>query len=84
MKTRMIFECDKCGKKSSDRDEIMKCEASHLGLTVVEMEEWERLKADVRYKGTIVSTYKNENTDRDFDKAIYRLMEFEKEHGLIG
>lgn len=82
MRLHTIFECEKCGRKSSDRAEIMECEASHLGLTVVEKQEWERLKEDVRYKGVIVSSTKNEITDRDFDEAISRVLEFEKQHGV--
>lgn len=84
MKVYTIFECEKCGKKSSNRVEIMECEASHLGLTVVEKQEWERLKEDVRYSGSVVSTTKNEMTDKDFDEAIKRVMDFEKEHGIKG
>lgn len=49
MKMYTIFECEKCGKKSSNKAEIMECEASHLGLTVAEKQEWERLKEEVRY-----------------------------------
>lgn len=82
MKLHTIFECEECGKQSSDRAEIMKCEASHLGLTIAEKQEWERLKEDARYKGSIVSRTKNEVTDRDFDEAIRRVLEFEKRHGV--
>lgn len=84
MKLHTIFECEECGKQSSDRAEILECEASHLGLTVAEKQEWERLKENVRYKGSIVSTTKNETTDKDFDEAIKRVMDFEKEHGIKG
>ena len=84
MKMYTIFECEKCGKKSSNKAEIMECEASHLGLTVAEKQEWERLKEEVRYRGSVVSTTKNEVTDKDFDEAIKRVMDFEKEHGIKG
>lgn len=84
MKVYTIFECEKCGKKSSNRAEIMGCEASHLGLTVAEKQEWERLKENVRYRGSVVSTTKNEVTVKDFDEAIKRVMDFEKEHGIKG
>lgn len=84
MKVYAIFECEKCGKKSSNRAEIMECEASHLGLTVAEKQEWERLKENVRYRGSVVSTTKNEVADKDFDEAIKRVMDFEKEHGIKG
>lgn len=84
MELHTIFECEKCGKQSSDRVAILECEASHLGLTIAGKQEWERLKEDVIYKGSVVSTTKNEVTDKDFDDAIKRVMNFEKEHGIKG
>ncbi len=36
MKQYIINQCEKCGKQSKDREEIMICEAAHLGLTVAE------------------------------------------------
>ena len=82
MKQHIIYECEKCGKKSRDREEIMICEAAHLGLTVAEKQEWEQLKEKVRYKSAIVSSCKNERTDKEFDDAIAELMDFEKLHGI--
>lgn len=82
MRLYTIFECEKCGKQSSDKEEIMECEASHLGLTVAEKQERERLKEDVRYKGVIVGSTKNEITDRDLDEAVSRVLEFKKQHGI--
>ncbi|WP_242861240.1 hypothetical protein [Acetivibrio ethanolgignens] len=32
MKQHIIFECEICGKQSENREEIMKCEAAHLGM----------------------------------------------------
>ena len=82
MKQHIIYECEKCGKKSRDREEIMICEAAHLGLTVAEKQEWEYLKEKVRYKSALVSSYKNKRTDKEFDDAIAELMDFEKLHGI--
>jgi len=82
MKQHIIYECEKCGKKSRDREEIMICEAAHLGLTVAEKQEWEYLKEKVRYKRALVSSCKNERTDKEFDDAIAELMDFEKLHGI--
>lgn len=39
MKQYIIYECEKCGKQSKDRNEIMMCEAAHFGLTVTEKQE---------------------------------------------
>lgn len=82
MKQHIIYECEKCGKKSRDREEIMICEAAHLGLTVAEKQEWKYLKEKVRYKSALVSSCKNERTDKEFDDAIAELMDFEKLHGI--
>ena len=82
MKQHIIYECETCGKQSKDREEIMKCEASHLGLTIAEMQEWKRLKEDARHTGAVVGTTKNEQTDKAFDDAIEKLLAFEKEHGI--
>ena len=35
-----------------------------------------------RYKSAIVSSCKNEQTDKEFDDAIAELLAFEKKHGL--
>lgn len=82
MKQYIIYECEKCGIKSRNREEIMKCEATHLGLTVSEKQEWEQLKEEVRHKSAIVSSCKNEQTDKEFDDAIHELMDFEKLYGI--
>lgn len=39
MKQYIIYECENCGKQSKDREEIMICEAAHLGLTVKEFDD---------------------------------------------
>lgn len=44
MKQHIIYECEKCGKQSREREEIMICEAAHFGLTIAQKREWERLK----------------------------------------
>lgn len=82
MRQHIIYECEKCGKQSKDREEIMMCEAAHLGLTIAEKQEWEQLKEKVRYKSGIISSCKNEQTDKEFDDAIAELMEFEKLHDI--
>lgn len=82
MKQHIIYECEKCGKQSKDREEIMICEAVHFELTVAEKQEWDQCKEKVRYKSAIVSSCKNEQTEKEFDGAIAELMEFEKLHGI--
>ena len=82
MKQYIIYECESCGKKSKDKTEIIKCEAAHLNLSEDEYQKWEELKQNVRYASHIVSTCKNEHTDKEFDDAINELMNFEKLHGI--
>lgn len=82
MKQYTIYECENCGKKSKDKTEIIKCEAAHLNFSEYEYLQWEELKQNVRYTSHIVSTCKNEQTDKEFDDAIAELMEFEKSHGI--
>jgi predicted metal-binding protein len=82
MKAYTIFVCEKCGKESKDREVIMKCEASHYGLTVAELHEWKQLQECVRYTSSVVYRTKNEQTERDYDCAIASLLEFEKAHNL--
>ena len=65
-------------EQSENREEIMKCEAAHLGLTISEKQECESLKERVRYTGAVVGTTKNEQTDKVFDDAIEKLLAFEK------
>lgn len=82
MKQYIIYVCEKCGKQSRDREEIMICEAAHFGLTVAEKQEWDQLKEKVRYMSSCMYDCKNERTEKEFDDAILELMEFEKSHGI--
>lgn len=47
MITKQVYICETCGKQSFNKDEILCCEAAHLGLTADEMSEWEGLKSQV-------------------------------------
>ena len=82
MKSYIIYVCEKCGKESVDKNTIAECEASHYGLTVAEMQEWEAIKKKVSYASYTVNTTKNRQTDTAFDNAIEELISFEKTHGL--
>ncbi len=82
MKTYQIYECEICGKQSKNADEIIKCECTHLGLTVEENREWEHLKNVVKHCSYVVSKMKKEESERSYDEAIEALLKFEKEHGL--
>ena len=82
MKSYTMYVCETCGFECKDGKEMMKHEASHLKLTVEELETYNSLKSHVRYMGSVVSNKSNDETREKFDKAIRDLMAFEKEHGL--
>ena len=84
MKQHVIYECKTCGKKSENKEDILECEAAHLGLTIAEKKTYDFLKDRVKNASSVVSITKNEETDKAFDKAINELMDFEKEFGIIG
>lgn len=84
MKQYIIYECKTCGKKSENREDILECEAAHLGLTIAEKKTYDFLKEMVEYAGSVVSRTKNEETDKAFDKAVNELLAFEKEFGIKG
>lgn len=82
MKEIIYFKCETCGKLSEDRKEILQCEASHYGLTVAEKQKWDNLKEECRCAGATVSRINNEETRKEFDSAIEKCMNFEREHNI--
>ena len=84
MKQHIIYECKTCRKKSENKEDILECEAAHLGLTIAEKKTYDFLKDRVKNASSVVSITKNEETDKAFDKAINELMDFEKEFGING
>lgn len=45
MKSKTVYICEKCRKESEFVNEILSCEAAHLGLTVNEYKEYLQLRA---------------------------------------
>ncbi len=45
MKSYPVYVCEKCGRESRNRQNILCCEAEHLGLTVAEKQEHDHLKS---------------------------------------
>ena len=84
MKQYTIYVCETCGCESKNCDEMREHEASHLGLTVKEMEAYNALKSFARYMGSVVSNTNNETTRKRFDESIEDLIAFEKEYGIKG
>lgn len=82
MDTKMIYICGKCRKESKTKDEIIECEARHLGLTVEEYHQWKNLKREVKDAGINVSICKNDETEMEFDRAVMNLTNFETKHDI--
>lgn len=82
MKQIVYFKCETCGRESKDKKEILKCEASHYGLTIAEKQEWDNLKEECRVAGVRVSIRNNDDTRKTFDNAIEKCMLFEKQHNI--
>lgn len=83
MKTIMMYQCEKCRKVYDSASHAMTCEAAHYGLTLEEYYHWRELLKTVKEAGAMNSISKNERTDKAFDDAVIRLVEFEKEHKLV-
>ena len=82
MKQYTVYVCETCGYESRDVEDMRKHEASHLGLTVEEMESYRALKSFAAYMGSVVANRNNEETRSKFDEAVEKLVAFEKEHGI--
>lgn len=82
MKQYTMYVCETCGYESRDAEDVRKHEASHLGLTLEELKAYRELKSFVAYTGSVISKTNNKETRSEFDKAVEKLMDFEKEHGI--
>ena len=82
MKQYMVYECENCGYTSRNRDDILRCEASHLNISVEIMLEWDDMKQKVRHLSAIRLGCCNEQTRYDFDNAVEKLIAFEKENNI--
>lgn len=76
------YKCEICGKDSTNMEEIRKCEASHYGLTIDEMQEYETLKEMCRYTGTSLSLFHDDESSKAFDDAVQKCVAFEKAHSI--
>lgn len=82
MKQYTVYVCETCGYESKDVEDMRTHEASHLGLTVEEMESYRALKSFAAYMGSVVTNRNNEETRSKFNEAVENLVVFEKEHGI--
>ncbi len=82
MKSYQVYVCEECGKESRNKDDILQCEAEHLGLSVEEKREYDHLKNLVeRWERTVNRTC-NQDTRSALDACATKLLAFEKEHNM--
>ena len=82
VKRIVIYECSKCGRRSQNKEEIMRCDAAHMGLTVDEKMEYEKLRQACVDAGSLNSRRSNEETNKIWDDAIYACLAFEHDHHI--
>ena len=85
MKEYKIYECEICGKKSQDFNEIIKCECTCLGLTLEDKQKWKHLRKLVKNGQFLLSKCKEEDKERYqsiYDEDLENLKQFETEHNL--
>jgi len=78
MTLTVTYTCEVCGRQSSNAIDIVKCECSHLGITVDQLKEWKLLKGAVRMTKT------HAKTEQVIKDAIKNLNDFETKHRLTG
>lgn len=84
MTRTVTYTCEVCGRQGGTAIEIVKCECSHLGITVDQLKEWKSLKQIVTMASHSVGIRKNAESEQVLDEAIKNLDDFETKHQLIG
>ena len=82
MKTKTVFVCEHCKSEYECAGDALKCEATHLGLTLEEYKEYLALLRTEKDCGINVSIAKNERTEKLLDEAINAIIKFQKEHNI--
>lgn len=83
MQKKIVYICDCCGAQSENYSEILKCECSHLGITVQQLEYWKELKKNVFNASYAYSVHHNEETEQALNDAIKIVLAFEDDNGLV-
>ena len=77
------YQCNYCTDTYDNIHTCLEHECKeHLHITIDDYKTWEKLKTNVRYTACNVSNTKNQETEKAFDTAIQKLMEFEEQNHL--
>lgn len=83
MTSYTVYVCDSCDYESRDYNDMRKHEAAHLGLTVDEFEQYNKLNARVGSLTSALCITTNElSTKNKLNKAVKRLNDFKQEHNI--
>ena len=83
MKTKLIYICEFCGKEHKNSEDALKCEATHLNLTVDQYKEYmDLLKEEKRAFGA-ASCANNEDIRKRCDCAVQAVLDFQKKYGFV-
>ena len=82
MKSYTMYVCETCGFECDDGEMMMEHEASHLGLSIEEFEQYNALKSRVRFAAGTLYHLKNHDSKKKYDKVLEQLVAFEKEHNI--
>ena len=77
-----LYKCETCGKEYNDYDLSKRCEARHFGLTVGDLNYYNRLKYSANFKSIVHDCSKSEDSERELKHALDELAEFEKYHNI--
>lgn len=82
-----LYKCEYCGKESEDKDEILKCESKHFGISVKEKAELDDLKNKCDYWKYVMqnsinlkSESKIKHLEEKYKQAQQQLLYFEEKH----
>lgn len=82
MKQYTVYVCETCGYESKDIEDMKRHEATHLGLTVEEMDKYEEMKSFATFIGSAIVSKRCEETEKKLNEAVNAVFNFEKEHGI--
>lgn len=84
-----LYKCECCNFTTKNFELAEKHEAAHYGLTVKEKHTYDALKSSVFYANMLISGKSSFNVDKDNAERYHneterKLINFERNHGLIG
>lgn len=82
MKQKVVYCCDFCECEFTNPDECEEHEAYHFNLSPVDYYRWKQRLKVAAEAGKSCGCNKNPETDKKFDDAVKRLVDFEEEHNL--